>query len=190
MLWLLGRRAEGPSQRRPLTSLLAGTGKAQANEQRYSRLKEKYSELVQNHADLLRKVGPPLRQAQAHCSDQTVTWAMGLPQAQGAPSISRKPAGLPYLSFFFFLFKPAPAAYGSSQARGQTGAAATGLHHSSRQCRILNPLIEARGRTHNLTVPSWTHFHCTTTGTLGLPYLELHPRCQPRLCYPPVFANT
>lgn len=55
MLWLLGRRAEGPSQRRPLTSLLAGTGKAQANEQRYSRLKEKYSELVQNHADLLRK---------------------------------------------------------------------------------------------------------------------------------------
>ena len=104
MLWLLGRRAEGPSQRRPLTSLLAGTGKAQANEQRYSRLKEKYSELVQNHADLLRKVGPPLRQAQAHCSDQTVTWAMGLPQAQGAPSISRKPAGLPYLSFFFFSF--------------------------------------------------------------------------------------
>lgn len=33
------------------------TGKAQANEQRYSKLKEKYSELVQNHADLLRKVG-------------------------------------------------------------------------------------------------------------------------------------
>lgn len=36
-------------------------GRAQANEQRYSKLKEKYSELVQNHADLLRKVGlqPP-----------------------------------------------------------------------------------------------------------------------------------
>lgn len=33
-------------------------GKAQANEQRYTKLKEKYSELVQNHADLLRKVGP------------------------------------------------------------------------------------------------------------------------------------
>lgn len=32
-------------------------GRAQANEQRYSKLKEKYSELVQNHADLLRKVG-------------------------------------------------------------------------------------------------------------------------------------
>lgn len=37
---------------------LDDTGKAQANEQRYSKLKEKYSELVQSHADLLRKVGP------------------------------------------------------------------------------------------------------------------------------------
>ena len=27
------------------------------------------------------------------------------------------------------------------------------LHHSSQQCRILNPLIEARDRTGNLTVP-------------------------------------
>lgn len=34
-------------------------GRAQANEQRYSKLKEKYSELVQNHADLLRKVHSP-----------------------------------------------------------------------------------------------------------------------------------
>lgn len=37
-------------------------GRAQANEQRYSKLKEKYSELVQNHADLLRKVGSQTRQ--------------------------------------------------------------------------------------------------------------------------------
>ena len=28
------------------------------------------------------------------------------------------------------------------------------LHHSSRQCRILNPWSEARDRTHNLMVPS------------------------------------
>uniref|UniRef100_A0A3P8YRC0 I/LWEQ domain-containing protein n=1 Tax=Esox lucius TaxID=8010 RepID=A0A3P8YRC0_ESOLU len=35
------------------------TGKAVANEQRYTKLKEKYTELVQGHADLLRKVGPP-----------------------------------------------------------------------------------------------------------------------------------
>ena len=29
-------------------------------------------------------------------------------------------------------------------------------HHSS-TCQILNPLSEARGRTHNLMVPSWIH---------------------------------
>ena len=28
------------------------------------------------------------------------------------------------------------------------------LHHSSRQCQILNPLSEARDRTHNIMVPS------------------------------------
>ena len=39
------------------------------------------------------------------------------------------------------------------------------LHHSSRQRRILNPLGEARDRTHNLTVPSRIRFHCATTGT-------------------------
>ena len=32
--------------------------------------------------------------------------------------------------FFFFLFRAKSAAYGSSQARGQTGAAAVGLPHS------------------------------------------------------------
>ena len=39
------------------------------------------------------------------------------------------------------------------------------LHHSLQQCRILNPLSEARDRTHNLKVPSWIRFHCATTGT-------------------------
>ena len=34
------------------------------------------------------------------------------------------------LSFFFFLFRVAPEAYGGSQASGQIGAAAAGLHHS------------------------------------------------------------
>ena len=39
------------------------------------------------------------------------------------------------------------------------------LHHSSRQCQILNPLIEARDWTCNLMVPSQICFHCATTGT-------------------------
>ena len=61
--------------------------------------------------------------------------------------------------FFFLLFRAAPVAYGSSQARGRIEAVAAGLchHHSnagsephlpatdsSWQRRILNPLSEAR----------------------------------------------
>ena len=41
-----------------------------------------------------------------------------------------------------------------SQARGRIGAAAAGLHHSSRQRRILNPLNDARDQTRNFMVPS------------------------------------
>ena len=33
-------------------------------------------------------------------------------------------------NIFFFLFRAIPSAYGGSQARGQTGAAAAGLCHS------------------------------------------------------------
>ena len=73
-----------------------------------------------------------------------------------------------------------PMAYGSSRARGGFGAVATGLHHShssarpervwdlhysSRQCRILNPLSEARNRTCVLIDTSWVCFCCTTTET-------------------------
>ena len=43
------------------------------------------------------------------------------------------------------------------------------LHHSSWQRRILNPLMEGRDRTHNLMVPSWISFRCTTTGIPSLP---------------------
>ena len=79
--------------------------------------------------------------------------------------------------FFFCLFRAAPTAYGSSHARGLIGAAAAtatatqdasrvcDLHHSSRQCRILNPLTEARNWTHHLMIPSRISFHCATTGT-------------------------
>ena len=39
------------------------------------------------------------------------------------------------------------------------------LHHSSRQCQILNPLSEARDGTCNLMVRSRIRFCCATTGT-------------------------
>ena len=42
------------------------------------------------------------------------------------------------------------------------------LHHSLWQRRILNPLSAARDRTHNLMVPSWIRFCCTTKGTPAL----------------------
>ena len=70
------------------------------------------------------------------------------------------------IHFFFFLFRAAPAAYGSSQARGWMGAIATAtatatstatatmdlssiynLHHSSCQHWILNLLREAQDGT-------------------------------------------
>ena len=58
-----------------------------------------------------------------------------------------------FFFFFFNLFRAAPMAYGSSQARGPIGAVATAtpdlshvykLHHSSQHRQILNPLSEAR----------------------------------------------
>ena len=65
--------------------------------------------------------------------------------------------GALFFFFFLFLFRAASTAYGSSQeARGHTGAIATGLHHSHSStrprpssifdlhCRILYPLSEAR----------------------------------------------
>ena len=42
------------------------------------------------------------------------------------------------------------------------------LHHSSKQCQILNLLSEARDQTHSLMDSSWICFCCIATGTLGL----------------------
>ena len=68
----------------------------------------------------------------------------------------------------------APAAHGSSQARGRiravaeayTAATATldsspvcNLHHSSRQCQNLNTLSKTGKRTHILIDTSQVHYH-------------------------------
>ena len=65
----------------------------------------------------------------------------------------------------FWLFRATLAAYGVSQARIPIGSTAASLHHSSQQHQILNPLNEARDRTHNLMVTSQIRFCCTTAGT-------------------------
>ena len=46
------------------------------------------------------------------------------------------------------------------------------LHHSSRQCWILDSLSEARHRTRNLMVPSWIRFRCVTMGIPSLIVLK------------------
>ena len=74
-------------------------------------------------------------------------------------------------------------AYGGSQARGQTGATAAGLHHSRSNARSESylqptpqltamldpyPLSEAKDRNCNLMVPSWILFLCTMMGIPSL----------------------
>ena len=71
---------------------------------------------------------------------------------------------------FFIFFKAAPVAYGRSQARGQVGAAAAGLHRNSQQHQILNPLSEARDGTHLHMDASQMHFYCATMGIPNGPH--------------------
>ena len=47
-----------------------------------------------------------------------------------------------FFFFFFGLFRAAPAAYGGSQVRGRTGAAAAGLHHSHSNAGSLNHWVK------------------------------------------------
>ena len=64
-----------------------------------------------------------------------------------------------FFFFFFFLhFRALPMAYRGSQARGPIGAVVAGLHHSSRQCQILNPLCEAGDRTCILMDPGQARY--------------------------------
>ena len=82
------------------------------------------------------------------------------------------PFKLPLQTWFcVFLFRATPEAYGGSQARGSNWSCShrpntkarampdqshiCNLHHSLRQCRILNSLSKARDRTHILMDASW-----------------------------------
>ena len=50
-----------------------------------------------------------------------------------------------WILFYFIFLRATPVAYGGSQARGPNGAVAAGLHQSSQQHQILNPLSEGPG---------------------------------------------
>ena len=82
-----------------------------------------------------------------------------------------------------FLFRAAPVAYGSSQARGQIRAAAAGLQYSHSNggsetslqptlqfTATLDPctLNEARDQIHILMDASQIPFSCTTAGTSNI----------------------
>ena len=47
------------------------------------------------------------------------------------------------------------------------------LHHSSRQCQILNPESEAKDQTHLLMDTSQTSFCCATVGTPSISIIKL-----------------
>ena len=86
-----------------------------------------------------------------------------------------------YFLFSFLLFRATLKAYGSSQARGvklalelpayttamarQDPSHICGLHHSSQQCGILNPLNGASDQTHILMDTTWVCYCRATTGT-------------------------
>ena len=61
----------------------------------------------------------------------------------------------PFL-FLFLLFRPAPTAYGSSQARGRIGAVAAGLHQSHSNSGSELRLRPTPHSSHN--AGSWTHW--------------------------------
>ena len=70
------------------------------------------------------------------------------------------------------LFRGAPMAYGGYQARGRIRATAAGLHHSSGQRRILNPLSKAKDWTWVLMDTSRVHYHWATSGTPKILFSE------------------
>ena len=75
--------------------------------------------------------------------------------------------------FIFLLFRAEGVAPGGSQASGCIGTVAAILSHtarSSQQCRIPDPLHEARDQTCILMDTGWVCFHCATTVTLAVSF--------------------
>ena len=118
------------------------------------------------------------------------------------PLVSSDLYNLCYFLFLslFSLFRATPAAHGSSrlgvQLELQLLATATAtalwdlshvcdLRHSSRQCRILNPLRKVRNQTCVLMDTSWVRYHWATMGT-PLCYFQVasHMRNAPKQFYP------
>ena len=102
-----------------------------------------------------------------------------------------------FFSFFLFSFTAAPVTYGSSQTRGQIGAAAVSLHHSHHQnwavsatipqlAAVLDPWPTEQGQglnpnPHGHYVRFLTHWAKTGTLTFNISvilYVTLDTSCQ------------
>ena len=70
------------------------------------------------------------------------------------------------------LFRAAPSAYESSQARDRIRATDGSLHHSSQQHQITDPLSKARDQTCILMGPSQICFLYATTRTSFMIFME------------------
>ena len=109
------------------------------------------------------------------------------------PFLTQFTSSLSYQKFSSILniifLRATPLAYGSSQARGWTGAAAASpyhsysntdpshvcnLYHSSRQCWFLHPLSEARDWIWILIDTSWISYCWVTMGT-PVPCFRFYP---------------
>ena len=89
-----------------------------------------------------------------------------------------------YYYYYYLLFRAAPAAYGSSQIRGQIRAAAAGLYHSHSNARselhlgptpqptvMLDPRLTVRDWTCVLMDTSWVHYRFAIMGTHSFLFL-------------------
>ena len=79
-----------------------------------------------------------------------------------------------HFSLFFCFWGAALAAHGSSQARDPIRAVAAGLHHSSWQGQISNPLSKASDWTRILRETGSVCHHWATMGTLREALLKFH----------------
>ena len=115
------------------------------------------------------------------------------------------PSFLPSFLLSFFL-RAESAVYGSSQARGQIGAAAEAtatatpdpscicdLQCSLWQHRILNPLSEARDQTCTLMDTSWvlnSLRHNGNSGRISIIKMAILPKCNPYQITHDIFHRT
>ena len=88
-------------------------------------------------------------------------------------------SSLNFFFLFFYIFRDAPEAYGSSQATGRIGAAAVDLCCFPWQRQVLNPLSKARDLTHIVMDTSQVCYHWAIRGNPWLHFSVLRVHVTP-----------